>query len=101
MSMRFKSKFCVAFGTLLLACACSSSPDVVSNDMGPSGNDDSAGAAGQSDGSGANGNGATGAILDLDGGNNGGGSSVDMATCAANAQRVALVPLDMGLGVDT
>jgi hypothetical protein len=98
MSMRFKSKLCAALGTSFLACACSSTPDVVSANMGPSGNDDSAGAAGESDGSGGNG---TGLTLDLDGGNNGGALGVNMDTCAANAQRVALVPLDMGLGVDT
>jgi hypothetical protein len=100
MSMRFKSKLCAALGTSsLLVCACSSTPDLVSGNKGPSASDDSAGAAGAND-NGGNGNGA-GPSLDLDGGNNGGSLGTDLGTCAANAQRVALVPLDMGLGVDT
>src|SRR5450631_1730365 len=98
MSMRFKSKLCAVLGTSFLACACSSTPEVISGNMGPSGSDDSAGAAGEANGNGGNG---AGPSLDLDGGNNGGALGTDMGTCAANAQRVALVPLDMGLGVDT
>ncbi|HEY5377030.1 MAG TPA: vWA domain-containing protein, partial [Polyangiaceae bacterium] len=98
--MRFKSKLCAVLGTSFLACACSSAPDVVAGNMGPSGSGDSAGAAGEANANGGNGNGA-GPSLDLDGGNNGGALGVNMDTCAANAQRVALVPLDMGLGVDT
>jgi len=82
---------------LLVACG---SPSVASSNPGPSngGAGDSGGAVGNPNASGGTGN-------EIDGGPGDGGttSEVDpnMQTCASNAQRVALVPLDMGLAVDT
>jgi hypothetical protein len=99
--MRFKTKMCVGIASVLAAWACESSPDVLSGANGPmaSGEAGEAGEAGATD-DGNNGQGA-GPSLGLDAGSNGGSANVNMETCAANAQRVALVPLDMGLGVDT
>jgi hypothetical protein len=96
MSIRFRITLGSVCGALLLA-ACSNSPDIVSNDTGPA-TGAAPGAAGETDSNGGNG---AGPSLDLDGGDTGGTASVNTDTCAANAQRVALVPLDMGLGVDT
>src|SRR4051812_15866902 len=98
MSMRFKTKLCVGIASVLAACACESSPDVLSGGNSPTGSGEAGEAGATNDGN--NGQGA-GPSLGLDAGSNGGNAPGDMETCAANAQRVALVPLDMGLGVDT
>jgi len=79
---------------LVVACG---SPSVASNDPGPT-----AGGVGGASGA-ATANGGTGNEIDVapgDGGTNG-EADPDMQTCASNAQEVALVPLDMGLAVDT
>jgi hypothetical protein len=99
MSVRLGTQRCAFVASLLAACACSNTPDVASGSTGPTASGE-AGEAGASNGDGSGGSGA-GSSLDLDGGSSAGNASVNMDTCAANAQRVALVPLDMGLGVDT
>jgi hypothetical protein len=96
MNMHFNYRLCAFLGASSLICACSSAPDVVGASTGPTASE--AGADGDTNGNGGNGNGSS---LSIDGGDDGGAAPTDMTTCAADAQSVALVPLDMGLGVDT
>ena len=90
-------------GSVGLLSACGSSPSVANTDTGPT---DTAGSGASSgnDGSGT-GVGTGGFGNDIDVGPSDGGDSntpdPNLETCAANAQQVALVPLDMGLSVDT
>ncbi|MEO8906119.1 MAG: vWA domain-containing protein [Polyangiaceae bacterium] len=95
--MQFKTKLCVGLSAILSAC--SNAPNVVAGNAGPS-DLGQAGEAGASSSDGSSGH-SPGPSLNLDGGSTGGDTNVDTDTCAANAQRVALSPLDMGLGVDT
>ncbi|MET0793827.1 MAG: vWA domain-containing protein [Polyangiaceae bacterium] len=91
-------------GTLGLLSACGSgSPSVANSNTDPFGSLGGDGNGGTSGTGNANGGG--GNAIDVgpgDGGSDGtGDDDPDMTTCAANAQQVALVPLDMGLSVDT
>jgi len=85
----------VVLGTLGMAFGCGS-PSVSNTKTDPS----SGGTSG-TDGKAANG--GTGNEIDVGPGDGGTTSQADpnMETCATNAQQVALVPLDMGLAVDT
>jgi len=87
------------FGTLGLVSGCGS-PSVANDDPDPfsGGLGNSGGAAGN-----RSANGGTGNEIDVGPGDGGARSEVDpnLETCASNAQQVALVPLDMGLAVDT
>jgi len=88
-------------GSLAWLAACGS-PSVTNTSGDPSGD---TGGTGGSSGT-TNGNGGTANSIDVgpgDGGDGSGASTGDpnMQTCAANAQQVALIPLDMGLTVDT
>ena len=97
---RTLAPFSIATGLGLLAWVSGcGSPSVASNkpDLSPAGRGDSGGAAGN-----FGANGGTGNMIDV-GTGDGGNDEVDpnMETCASNTQAVALVPLDMGLAVDT
>ncbi len=88
-------------GSLALLSGCGS-PSVTNTDGNPAAA--TGGTAGTSGTSGANG--GTGNEIDVgpgtgDGGDDTGTGDPNMETCAANAQQVALIPLDMGLTVDT
>jgi len=84
-------------GALCLLIGCGS-PSVSSSKPDPS-----AGGRGGSGGTDTEANGGTGNQIDVGSGDGGEPTEVDpnMETCASNAQQVALVPLDMGLAVDT
>ena len=95
----------VLLGALAALSACGSGAPSVTNPP-----DDSFGSlAGNGGTSGtANASGGSGNDIAVDTGDGGSGDSTgdgdtdpNMTTCAANAQQVALIPLDMGLGVDT
>ncbi len=88
------------FGSLALLSACGS-PSVTNAQPDPGTDGGNGGTSGTS---GANG--GTANAIDVgpgtgDGGDGTGTDDPNMETCAANAQQVALIPLDMGLTVDT
>jgi hypothetical protein len=91
------------FGTLGLLSACGSgSPNVPNADdpIGSVAGDANGGTSGTGNATGGFGNDIN--VGPGDGGSNGNVEpDPDLETCAANAQEVALIPLDMGLGVDT
>ena len=99
-SRSFGTLTCAAcIGALGLLAGCGS-PSVASSTPDPT-----SGGKGGSGGAtnGPDGNGGTGNQIDVGPGDGGEHDEVDpnMETCASNAQQVALVPLDMGLAVDT
>ena len=83
---------CTAAAAVFVACG---PPEIVNGLGGPA----AAGSSG--DASGATGGTASGGGTNIMTGSDGGEAPVDMAHCATDTERVALVPLDMGLGVDT
>ncbi|MES1173387.1 MAG: vWA domain-containing protein [Myxococcales bacterium] len=91
--------------TLGLLTACGSGSPSVENPDDPFGTNGGTGNGGTSGTGSANG--GTGNDINVGPGPGDGGSDgnvepdPNMETCAANAQQVALIPLDMGLGVDT
>ena len=89
-------------GTLWLLAACGGSPSITHGDgeLPTAGNGDGSGGVGNQNGNGGTGNDINIAPDDA-GTGSGVGDNPKMETCATNAQQVALVPLDMGLGVDT
>jgi len=99
-SPSFGGAGCAALlGVLCLIAGCGS-PSVSSSKPDPS-SGSQAGSGGAA--SGPDGNGGTGNQIDVGPGDGGQTGDVDpnLLTCASNAQQVALVPLDMGLAVDT
>lgn len=84
---------------LSLVVACGGSPSVANPGDSNDGGTENGGSSGKS-----NGNGGTAANISVgaapgDGGD--GNGDPDPETCSSNAQEVALIPLDMALGVDT
>ena len=91
-------RIAVVLGALVSSVACGS-PSVTNADPELSAN----GGNGGSGGNGLNASGGTGNDFNVTPADGGDSGEVDpnLETCAANAQEVALIPLDMGLGVDT
>ena len=85
---------CTAATALVVACG---PPNVVTSNGGPSASGSSGDASGATGGSSSSASGGTSSIITGDGGE----APIDMDHCATDTQRVALVPLDMGLSVDT
>ena len=87
--------------------ACGSGAPNVTTDQSPFGASGSSNGASGGTGGSPGDSGGFGNNIDVGPGTGDGGSdgsvdqNPDMTTCAANAQQVALIPLDMGLGVDT
>lgn len=88
---------------LALSSACGGSPSVANGDD-PNGAGNSGESGGNSGSGSNNGNGGSANSISIgpgDGDAGEGNGDPNMETCSSNAQEVALIPLDMALGVDT